>query len=171
VSLDGKLLTERLDGKPISLDPGEHDLEVEDENGKQIKQHLLVRVGEQNRIVKLKFVEKADAPEPPVVHQTSVSPWAWVMYGVGGLGLGSFALFAITGRQDVQTLRETCAPHCEQGAIDRARTKLIVGDVSLVVGLAAVGVGTWLVFHPTKESNVSFQVAPHAVGGRWQVQF
>lgn len=62
-----------------------------------------------------------------------------LLAGIGVIGLGAFAYFAAVGSSDVDRLRETCAPRCTESAVDRARTKIIVANVSLAVGALALG--------------------------------
>ncbi|HEX4621862.1 MAG TPA: hypothetical protein VH208_09885, partial [Myxococcaceae bacterium] len=52
-----------------------------------------------------------------------------------------------------------CKGHCSPGAVDAARTKFIVADVSLGVSVAAFGLASWLFFR--KPAPV--QLAPGAL--------
>ena len=87
-------------------------------------------------------------PTPPPGGETakegSIVP-ALVVGGIGVLALGSFAIFGLGGKSDVNNLENTCKPHCAESDVDKARTKLIIADISLGVGIVALGVATYLI--------------------------
>ena len=70
---------------------------------------------------------------------------------MGVLALGSFAIFGLIGKSDVDDL-ESCRGHCAESDVDHARTKLIVADISLGVGIVALGVATYMFFTRPKEA-------------------
>ena len=74
---------------------------------------------------------------------------AYVAGGVGLLGLASFAFFGLSGTSKLDDLRASCKPTCSQADVTAARTELLVGDVSLAVGVIALGVASWLILAPT----------------------
>ncbi len=51
VTSDGKLVTDHLDGKPVALDPGPHDIVFEREGAAPVTVHVVLRTGEKNRDV------------------------------------------------------------------------------------------------------------------------
>ncbi|MDP9152531.1 MAG: hypothetical protein M3O36_21605 [Myxococcota bacterium] len=51
VTADGKLLTDHLDGKPVAMDPGPHDIVFEREGTPPVTVHVVLRTGEKNRDV------------------------------------------------------------------------------------------------------------------------
>jgi hypothetical protein len=63
---DGKLITSNLDGKPLPLDPGPHDIRFERDPGGAVTVHVVLRTGEKNREVTATF--------PTVEGQTSTPP-------------------------------------------------------------------------------------------------
>ncbi|HEU4405888.1 MAG TPA: hypothetical protein VFS43_11530 [Polyangiaceae bacterium] len=89
------------------------------------------------------------APPPADDGRGARSPWPWVALGVGGLGLaGAGALFL--AREGARgDLDETCAGACPpraQGDIDRSNRYGTLSAVSLGVGVAGVGLGTFLLW-------------------------
>ena len=60
--------------------------------------------------------------------------------------MGGFAFFGLTGQGDKDQLRDTCAPlrACSQDDVDAARTKLVIADVALGVGVVALAVATYM---------------------------
>ena len=71
----------------------------------------------------------------------------YVVAGAGALALGGAAFLWVTGRSDISSMRSGCgAMHaCAQSDVDAARTKLVVGDVVAGIGLAAIGVGVYVI--------------------------
>jgi hypothetical protein len=160
VSMDGTPIQERLDGKPTIVDSGEHTFRFETKDGAVRDEHVLVRAGEKARAIVVSFpsaeVEKDKQPKAPAVDKKrdagSLVPTILVA-GIGVVALGSFAAFGITGESDVDGLQH-CKPNCAPKDVDRARTKLIMADVSLGIGVVALGVAAYMFFtRPTVESS------------------
>jgi hypothetical protein len=56
VLADGKLITSTLDGKPVPLDPGAHDIRFErDDPNQVVTVHVVLRTGEKNRDLTASF--------------------------------------------------------------------------------------------------------------------
>lgn len=103
VSVDGRVVTEHLDGKSFPMDPGTHVVRAEDGAHAPVEERILVKEGEKARPVNLKFaVPKAQgeakpgepAPESPNADAApGRSPLPFVVLGVGvaatavGIGL------------------------------------------------------------------------------------
>jgi hypothetical protein len=144
--VDGEQVAERLDGRAIDIDPGEHTVGVRARDGKVLEEKVVLREGERRRRVALTFAPPAAPPTLPVAPSPaplppspSPSPWAWVLGGVALAGAGSFATFAVLGRGEQDDL-ELCRPDCDPGALDPMRRDYLVADISLVVAvLAAAG--------------------------------
>jgi len=181
VTVDGKPFADKLEGKAQSIDPGAHSLEFVRDTGETVKENVLVREGEKNRIVAVTFaspkpttttdskpVDTAPTPvAPPPEKQTRVA--AWVLSGVGVAALGSFAYFGITARNDASDLRSSCAPTCDQGDVDSVRTRLLVADVSLGVSLLSFGLATYLFVSDSGEKRTAVVVQPLASGAALQL--
>jgi hypothetical protein len=147
VVMDGHILTEHLDGKGISLDPGMHSFRFEYAGLPPVERQLLVREGEKNRTVAISFTGEngaaAASASAPVEKQRPVPASVYVLGAVGVLALGSFAYFGIQGRSDASEL-DRCKPNCAEGDVDSARKKLIIADVSLGVGVVSLGTALYL---------------------------
>ncbi|MDB4942781.1 MAG: hypothetical protein JWP97_2315 [Labilithrix sp.] len=145
VSVDGAIVTEKLDGKPLQMDLGKHTFKFE-YAGQTKEEDFVIGAGQKNRSLSVTFGGAAPTvPEPAARTEepkASVVPAA-VVAGVGVLALGSFALFGLTGKSDVDDL-QSCKGHCAESDVDSARTKLIVADISLGVGIVALGVATYM---------------------------
>jgi hypothetical protein len=82
---------------------------------------------------------------------------ASVVLGVAGfVALGSFAVFGITGLNEKSRLRGVCSPHCTDAQVSKLKTDYVVGDVSLGVGLIALGVATFLWLTDTSSKPASY---------------
>lgn len=153
VQADGRTIASRLDGSPIAVDPGEHTFTFEAEGYRTITQKIVMHVSEKNRLVRVTLVSTTQAAKPEPATPKSAEPaktsggapvLAYVAGGIGVLALGSFAYFGLTSKKDLTDLRATCAPYCEQGQLDDVKSKMLVADVSLGVGIVALGVATIL---------------------------
>ncbi len=153
VSMDGVPIQERLDGKPVLVDSGEHTFHFEAKDGSTKDERVLLRAAEKARPIIVTIGK--DAAPVAVVGTTgggstadksdgALVPIA-VVGGIGVLALGSFAIFGISGKSDVDDLQK-CKPRCQEDDVDSARTKLIVADISLGVGIVALGVATYMFF-------------------------
>src|SRR5215467_3666364 len=56
VFVDGAKVLDRLDGRPLSMDPGSHTVRYEGSGGAMASQELVARVGEKNRLVSMLLV-------------------------------------------------------------------------------------------------------------------
>jgi len=170
VSMDGVLLQEKLDGKPILVDSGEHTFRFEAKEAGVKEEKVLLRAAEKARPIIATFgggaAKGATTVDTKDDKPGSIVPIV-VVGGLGVLALGSFAFFGLTGRSDVDDL-QSCKPNCRQDDVDSARTKLIVADISLGVGVVALGVATYLfVTRPSgaKTGALSVDARPLAGGG------
>ena len=150
VSVDGTPVTDRLDGKPVQMDLGKHTVKFEYQ-GQTKEEDIIIGAGQKNRNVAVTFNHAAappppapaPTPPPPVSTEGSLVP-ALVVGGLGVVALGSFAFFGLGGRSDVSDLERSCKPYCAENDVDKARTKLLIADISLGVGVVALGVATYL---------------------------
>jgi hypothetical protein len=149
VTVDGALVVDHLDGKPIQMDLGKHTVRFE-YRGQTKEEVVIIGAGQKNRNVSATFapVVAPAAPEgpPPAAESRrgSLVP-AFIVGGVGVAALGSFAIFGLGGKNDVDDLEKTCKPNCAESDVSAARTKLIIADISLGVGVVALGVATYLI--------------------------
>jgi len=147
VLVDGEPLADHLDGRPIELDPGRHVLRLERDGAVPVERTLVLIEGQRARVVEAQMVPP---PAEPPTGASSRSLWKSVpvpvlaLGGVGALGLVSTAVFWTWGRSEYASLQNSCSPACSPSSVTPVRAKLIVGDVSLGVAIAALGVGAGL---------------------------
>ena len=173
VTLDGKPITKRLDGKAIALDPGPHTFRFELAGAPPHDETILLQQGERNRQVLADFQppEARDphpagaAPAPPPMRPAPVPAGAYVLGGLGVAGLGVFTAFGLMGLSAKSDLdARACKPNCASSDVDPVKQKFLVADIGLGVGVASLIVAT--VIFATKgqvaasDSSVHVDVAP-----------
>jgi hypothetical protein len=160
VYVDDVLTQTQLDGKRIEVDPGPRKLRFVRIGQPPKDVDVLVREGEHNRSVDVSLgipLEKKKKEEPKPPPEPAPFPIvAAALAGVAVLGGVGFAVFASSGNSDVKHLRDTCAPQCAPSDVDSARTKIIVANVSLAVGiLALAGAGYFFFLAPSGPSGTA----------------
>jgi hypothetical protein len=160
ITVDGNLLTKAIDGKAIAVDPGSHLFTFRSPDGASVERSFIVREGERNRIVEIELGEsphaKAASPSVGAVGQpgglarddlavsTPDRPWlSYSLAGLGALGVSGFAVFGLWGYSQKKDLERSCSPFCQSSQVDEVRTKYIVADVFLAVGLVSLGVAAY----------------------------
>lgn len=153
VTCDGTMLAQSLDGKAVPLDPGPHTFTFSIPGFAPVERQLLIREGERNRRIEVDFRTLRSNPflvaaenEPAGAGSPSRTPRTYLTYGlagVGALGIGGFALFAVLGSRQQGDLEDSCAPYCRSSQVDGVKTKYLIADISLGVGLAALGAATY----------------------------
>jgi hypothetical protein len=178
VTMDGTVLADKLDGKPIFVDPGEHVFIFEKAGLPPKGEKVLIRTGEKNRVLNVQFEGPKAAPAAPGpanaqapagtdagTRQERPAPvLSYALGGVGVVGLASFAFFGLTGQGDVSDMESGCKPNCAQDRVDSAKTKLLVADISLGVGVLALGAAAYFYFAQPKVEARSTSALP-----RWNV--
>jgi hypothetical protein len=165
VLVDGEVVTEKLDGRAIEVDPGEHVLRLEPDGEAPMEQTVLIREAERERSIVVRVGGRSEpssvppsataATSPTSPHperldgsgeasSAGVGPWpAYVAAGVGGVALASFAWFALSGisaRSDLAS----CKGDCDASAVDAVHRKFIVADISLGISIVALGIAAYL---------------------------
>lgn len=149
VSLDGKPFAMQLDGRPVEVNPGIHTLRFEAAGRPPVEERVSFRVGERNRRVVV-TIPDPPAPPPPPQSSLQIPTVSYVLGGVGVLGLVGFGYFGATGLSKESDL-DRCKPTCPSGEVDAVRTRYLAGDISLAVGLVALGGASYFYF--TKPGN------------------
>jgi hypothetical protein len=90
--------------------------------------------------------EPAAAEEPPSSARPTRSRGsvpAYILSGVGVAGVAGYALLTYWGRKDNDMLAQ-CTPNCSPGSVSHVKNLYLGANVSLGVGVAALGTATWL---------------------------
>jgi hypothetical protein len=176
VLVDGAVLMDQLDGKPHAVDPGVHLFRYEREGAEPTEESIVIQEREKNRVITAKIApppQASSATSTKVVETSSRSPiLGYALLGVGVAGVAAFGVLAAIGQHDVDEMRRTCAPSCDSSSVDGAKTKIIVANVSLGVGLVAAGIGTFILLQPSKGgTGLQVGVRPIAAGGMGNVAY
>jgi len=148
-TLDGKPFAGKTDGRAVDVDPGEHTFVFAPPGEPTVEVRVVVREGEKSQKVdatsKL-WVAPVTATQGPLASPPPATvrerPVPWPVYALGGLGLvgaGGFVGFGVAGMAGKSDL-EACKPTCAEDDVSSVRTKYLVADVSLAVGVVALGV-------------------------------
>lgn len=169
VTLDGQKVTEKLDGKAVSLDPGEHVVRFEMAGADSIELKVLIRQGEKNRRLSVSFKKVfhptppaqpliappptptvLTAPEPDAAPKSAprrggVPVWAWVSGGAGVVALGVSAGFGASALGAQSKLVTACGGDpalCPKHTEAETRPLADQRDLNrnVFLGLAAAGV-------------------------------
>ena len=132
VKLDGTPLTDRIDAKPIAIEPGSHTFLFEAQGAVAVAVSVVLREGEKSKKV---TVSMAAAPVVPVV-EGRVPLGFWVFGGVAVAALATSAVFAIDGLGKKSDL-DQCKPRCAPEDVDAMSTRFTFADVALGAGLVA----------------------------------
>ncbi|WP_394826969.1 hypothetical protein [Pendulispora albinea] len=181
VSVDGQPFLDKLTGTQVPIDPGPHDMRFEYSRGGEgpfvVDEKVVISERQKGRVLQVPFPNvnpRTEAmlpspvpePAPPPKTTRSAPVAAYVVGGAGLLALGSFAFFGIKGRSDYNDLKDTCEPNCNKSDADAVKTKFLVADISLGVGVAALGVATYLFLtHRSDEAPrvTTSQGRPHLI--------
>jgi hypothetical protein len=187
ISCDGRVVARTADGKAVAIDPGPHVFVFRAPGLSPLEKQLIVREGERNRLVEAVLTERI-AREPastalpeatlsssemgsvsPGPNSTNLALRTYGLAGLGILGVSGFAAFGLLGNSQKHDLESSCSPFCSSSQVDEVRTKYIVADACLAVGVVSLGLATyWFVTGQPPQSTApatSVAVSP-LVGGR-----
>jgi hypothetical protein len=171
VTLDGKELTHRLDGRALPLDPGPHAFRFEIDGATARDETVVVNQGEHERRVVADF--HVDTPPPPsspgATHPAPTPVAVPLLGGLAAAGLGTFALFGWMGMSAKDDLdARQCKPACPQTDVDAVKRKFLVADFGLGVGVASLAAATLIYLTKgeiTEQSNGAVTVGAAPVPG------
>jgi len=147
-----RVVAERLDGSAVELDPGNHAFRFEADGKAPLTLSVVVPRGQKNQRVVVELAPLAPspprAPRPPEAEpkepENTTSPWPWVLVGTGVAGITAFTLFGSSGLSEEAKLERTCAPSCGEEALQSVKTKYVLADISLAVGIGGLIAGGYL---------------------------
>jgi len=150
VLIDGKMVAERVDGKSIDTNPGARTLRVIPKGREAVDISVVVKQGAKNQPVEVKLppgsdttpLVPADEPEP-LEPARNIPAAAWISGGVGIAGLAMFGAFAGIGWSERSDL-EACGTRCGDELVQPVRTKLLIADTALGVGIASLALSAVL---------------------------
>ena len=155
VEMDGKPVQDSLDGKAVQVNPGAHSFRFYLAPFDAMEKKIVISEGDKLRVISVEFqspkrADPAPAPPPAPALPTPrptyrpIPPAVYVLGSVAALGGASFAYFAVTGATKQDNLKASCAPSCSKDDVQNVRSKYLLADISLGVGVAALVTGTVL---------------------------
>ncbi len=189
ISMDGEVITKKLDGKAVSVDPGPHTFKFEVAGMPAVTEKSLIKEGEKARVLSVTF-ESGDAPPPPAPPPPPPpggdsggghTVFPWIVAGVGAVTIvvGVVIIATAPARPtNCDKGNQTCTRtpgetddqlKNDQDRAGKADSQPVVGlGVAAVGGLLLVGGLVWHFLEPSGSSNAGVQVAPwmspHASG-------
>jgi len=168
VIVDGEPVAERVDGKPVALDPGEHHFRFERAGQAPVEVTAVLRAGEKERLVEARFGPEPSPAQPPaptppppasslaprVAEQAAAPapqperrPPSGAVYLLGGLAVASLAAGAVLDVSGFVFLQQCNADPSCTGSHERAEVswRFVTGDVLLGAGVLS-GVAAWFVW-------------------------
>lgn len=153
VTIDGDPVKLDGSGRSVAVDPGQHVVKFERDGYRSAERHALIRMGERNRVIVVTLRKDGDTADPladtdgqKTTPARRIHPLVWVFGGVGLAGLGGFTYFAISGKVEKDELEGICAPNCTDAETSAVKGRYIAADVSLGVGLIALGAAAYFLF-------------------------
>jgi hypothetical protein len=184
VRVDGAQVVERLDARPILLDPGSHRFEYSHTGSPVVTDFVVISAGEKEHVLPVRFAsaaaaapliapegsgdpdlstEKAPAGSQKRTRDTINYP-GWTFVGVSLTALGVFAYLGGTGLYAAHSADVSCGSQCPPSRFDDASSRFLGADISLGVALAAAGVSAWF-FLTARDGDVKSASRV----GRWTV--
>jgi len=145
IDVDGGARSVPLDGRPLLLDPGNHEFTFSADGFEPTKQAVVILAGERMRSIVGALKREggpapsttAEAPAKKAAPAETRHPVPLASYVLGGVGIAGFAGFVglrVSGAHDYDTLQRECKPTCSQSEVASARQKYVLSYVGLAVG-------------------------------------
>jgi hypothetical protein len=146
--IDGVLRAKTLSGMPIPLDPGQHEVEARPRGSAPMKRAVLVNLDDKRTRIDFTLPARPAAKRPserarPAPTAKGIPTASIILGSLGVVALGTGGYFGYRAKMRADEL-EQCKPHCDRGEADSMRQKALIADVSLGVGVVAVGIATFI---------------------------
>ncbi len=140
VSVDGRAIARAL-GRALAVDPGTRQFRVVLPGRQTLERSLVVTEGKQRQY--LRFELSAEPASAVPTRRPSLSPWAYGAAAAAVMGGVGFGYFGLQGRAEERRL-DDCAPRCLRSDVSALGRTYAAADVSLGVGVVALGVFSYL---------------------------
>jgi hypothetical protein len=159
VSVDGEAVAERIDGKPVVLDPGEHHFRFERTGEIAVDETAVVMAGEKQRLMTVRFGTEPQVVPPPQAATSSGTDETKKLTAARGVGsaratalaLGAVGLACLTAGAALDLSGYVFVQQCSgdptcTGNHERAEAKwrFVAGDILLGVGILSSAAALWL---------------------------
>jgi hypothetical protein len=161
VSLGDERLVNALDGMAIPVDPGEHRFVFTRSGYTPVIQTLTIAQGEKFRAIDVVIGSAPTLALPPASaakedHSDSTDRLvaSGTLIGVGLVGVAGFVWLGLRARSGESVLKR-CDPECSDGRVDSVGKRYLLSNVSLGVGVASLGVATYLLLSGGSRDDVA----------------
>ncbi len=156
--IDGAIVIDKVDPKPIPIDPGMHHLRVEKSGLGPLEQNIEIHEGEKARVVNFSWETSFVQSQPNGEASRPAPPTVFVLGALGLAGVGVGTYFELTGLARRSSTAGDglggCSPHCTQAQVDDVRNVVRAGDITLGAGaLFLVSAGILYLARPTVTSR------------------
>ncbi len=158
ITLDGQPRREAAEGLPLRLDPGEHKLGAECEEGGSQDLRVVVRAGEQLRTIGVPIQSPRSVSAP----RKGPPPASWVLGGLGAAAVLTGAGFGVAALGEVSDLNRRCkAGECSDDDAATYKRYGYLADGLIFGGLTLVAAGAllWLL-HPSAAPRATSNTPP-----------
>jgi hypothetical protein len=167
VTVDGKPLKNKLDGREVEINPGPHHLRFTSAGRKPVERDVLVREREKGRVIEVELASTSQAvettaqpqlpqsAEPSTTNKRGGTPVLfYVLGGIGVAALGTASFFGISGLS-ARSDADKCKPNCTQHDVDVVNQRFLGADISLGIGVLALAAATWIYLSQGKAPDTS----------------
>ena len=169
---DGQLVTDRIDGKSVKMDPGRHTFRLQVAGFPPSDQVIVLPEGAQGHIVTASFVHPKVVLPEPAARRRPVPRTVWIAGGTAVIATGSLATFGGLALSEKSKLEQTCSPFCSGNQMTGLRNDMGGANISLGVAIAAAALGGVLfLLRPDVEpqSTPALLVTPTMGGGTFSL--
>lgn len=181
VTMDGEVLTDRLDGTALEIDPGKHTFVFETEGEDSITKELVLNEGVKDRRESVQFGNVAAAmgtqSGPPTEQAQGGMPTqrvvALVTGGIGVAGIGTGAVLGVMAMQKKQDAEKLCPHDCaNQTGVDAWHSATTMGTVSTIAfaaggALLAGAAVLWFTSPTHRSAEVGLGPGNVQIRGTW----
>ncbi len=145
VKENGATVAERIDGKSVHIDPGQHTFVFEMEGAPPVEKVVVVKEGEKNRRVSAVLSPQGEPAQTPraAEGERPIPLGVWIFGGASALAFVTSAVFAIDGLAKKSAL-DDCKPHCSPDDVDAMSARFTFADVALGAGVMAGAAAAYL---------------------------
>lgn len=160
-------------GTALEVDPGQHRVDVREEDGSEASLTLAIQPGEKDKkvVIRLPARPKATeappppAPTPPRRRGLTAGPIA--LFSTTVVATGVFTVLGLGARSDANELRARCAPSCPHDEVDAVRRKALGADIALGVGVVTLGLGLWAALSRPSVAHASSSAPTRTIASTW----
>jgi hypothetical protein len=184
--IDGERVPDELLSKPLVVDAGQHVFRIETPDHEPLQLEHAFTPEDRNVALRasLKAVGASEPSVGPKQPPEDVTPESdskaarpfptvpVVLASAGVVSLGASLFFGIGAKNRYDELKDDCGSSCTESQADEVKSKALISDVTLIVGVAAIGAAAWIYFSSDKSpTKTALGFEPRLDGARARLQF